>query len=530
MIDFHFLHREGTIIPHLDSMNLNKSHDVSLALIHRLKFGFNYFRIKSIYMKSLRVIIFLLFLAVISSCVTNPVTGKKQFGVASFEKEKAMGAEYDPQIVAAYGLYQDEEIQNYINSKGLEMANISHNPDYNYEFKIMDSPVVNAFAVPGGYVYFTRGIMAHFNNEAEFAGVLGHEIGHITARHSVKSQRDAILAQVGVIAGAIAAPRWVNPQSASQGAQLMLLKFGRDAESQSDELGVEYSTRIGYDAQKMAMFFNTLARKQAEAGVSIPEFLSTHPDPNNRREVVGQLAAAWKQQLNLNDPKVGRDSYLRMIDGLVYGEDPRQGFVESGAFYHPELEFEFDVPQGWNHQNSPQQFQMAPEDGSSMMFLTLAQGSTLAEAYSNTVQQYGLNVSEDRETSYNGLPVKTLIATQNPQQGQQAEADPIKIKMSLIEYNGLVYNLGGLTTTSAFSSMLPTFNSVMESFKPLNDPVMLNRQPEKIKVRSVNQAGTFSQVMGGFGVSSARMEEMAILNGMQQSDQLTAGMLIKTVE
>ena len=302
-------------------------------------------------MKYSKVLLVALSWLMIASCVTNPVTGKKQFGVASFEKEKAMGASYDPQIVASFGLYEDQNIQTYFNDMGVRMANISHNPDYNYEFKIMDSPVVNAFAVPGGYVYFTRGIMAHFNNEAEFAGVLGHEIGHITARHSVKSQRDATLAQVGVIAGAIAVPQLVDMQSASQGVQLLLLKFGRNAESQSDELGVEYSSKIGYDAQKMAMFFNTLARKQTAAGVSIPEFMSTHPDPNNRRERVAELALAWKQKLDLNDPKVGRNSYLQMIDGLVYGEDPRQGFVENNTFNHPELKFVFDVPQGWAHQN-----------------------------------------------------------------------------------------------------------------------------------------------------------------------------------
>ncbi len=481
-------------------------------------------------MRFYKVVIFMSSCILAVSCVTNPVTGKKQFGVASFEKEKAMGASYDPQIVASFGLYEDDAIQTYFNDMGKRMSTISHNPDYNYEFKIMDSPVVNAFAVPGGYVYFTRGIMAHFNNEAEFAGVLGHEIGHITARHSVKSQRDATLAQVGVIAGAIAMPKLVDMQSASQGVQLLLLKFGREAESQSDELGVEYSSKIGYDAQKMAMFFNTLARKQEAAGVSIPEFLSTHPDPNNRRERVGELAAAWKQKLDLNDPKIGRDSYLRMIDNLVYGEDPRQGFVENGKFYHPQLKFKFDVPQGWKHQNSPQQFQMAPEDGSAMISLSLAPGANLDEAASTLLESYGLTSTESRETSYNGIPVKTIIATQNATQGQAPAEDPVKAKISLIEYNGLIYNLMGLSLTSTFTDKLPTFNSVMGSFDKVTDQGILNKQPERLDIKSVNQTASFSQVMTSFGMSNDRIEELAILNGMQQTDQVQKGMLIKVIK
>jgi len=481
-------------------------------------------------MKYFKLLVCIFTITWFSSCVVNPVTGKKELGVASFEKEKAMGAQYDPQIVAQFGLYQDDVIQQYINSKGLEMANISHNPDYNYEFKIMDSPVVNAFAVPGGYVYFTRGIMAHFNNEAEFAGVLGHEIGHITARHSVKSQRNTTLAQVGLIAGSIAAPELVNLQSASQGVQLLLLKFGRDAESQSDELGVEYSSKIGYDAQQMAMFFNTLSRKQEEAGVAIPEFLSTHPNPDNRRERVSELALAMKQQLNLSDPKVGRDSYLQMIDGLVYGEDPRQGFVENNIFYHPELKFSFDVPIGWKYQNSPQQFQMAPEDGSALMFLSLAQGGTLDEAATSFQTNYGFTSTETRETTYNGIPVKTIIATQNPAEGQAPAEDPVKAKVSFIQYNGLIYNLAGISLSSGFQNNLNTFNSVMQSFDEVTSPSVLNKEPERIKIKTVSSNTTFEQFMSAQGLPSTRINELAIVNGMEANQSISAGTLIKTVE
>jgi predicted Zn-dependent protease len=174
-------------------------------------------------------------------------------------QEIAMGQQSDPEIVAFFGLYDDERLQRFINEKGKQMAAVSHRKELPYEFKIVDSPVVNAFAVPGGFVYFTRGIMAHFNNEAEFAGVLGHEIGHITARHSAKQYSNAMLGQIGLVAGSVISPEFAQlADVAQQGLQLLFLKFGRDAESQSDKLGVEYSTKIGYDASEMAGFFSTL--------------------------------------------------------------------------------------------------------------------------------------------------------------------------------------------------------------------------------------------------------------------------------
>jgi predicted Zn-dependent protease len=225
------------------------------------------------------------------SCAKNPVTGKKDFMLMSKEQEVAMGQQSDPEITQFFGIYEDEKLQKFINEKGQQMVGVSHRKDIKYQFKVVDSDVVNAFAVPGGYVYFTRGIMAYFNNEAEFAGVLGHEIGHITARHSAKQYSNSMLAQLGLAAGMIFSPEFAQfGDVASQGLQLLFLKFGRDAESQSDKLGVEYSTKIGYDAEEMAGFFGTLDRLRKNAGgEEVPDFLSTHPNPLDRERKVGKL-------------------------------------------------------------------------------------------------------------------------------------------------------------------------------------------------------------------------------------------------
>ena len=473
-----------------------------------------------------------LFFFTLFACSRNPVTGKRQLVLMSEEQEIAMGKEADPQIVAQFGLYEDSALQRFIREKGLQMAAISHRPNIQYEFKIVDSDILNAFAVPGGYVYFTRGIMAHFNNEAEFAGVLGHEIGHITARHTVAQQRNQVLGQLGIIAGAVISPEFGQfAEQASQGLGLLLLKFGRDAERESDRLGVEYSSKINYDASQMAGFFNILKRKSDEAGAGgIPTFLSSHPDPGDRNVTVAQLAKDWKQQLNLNNPQVNRDSYLRRIQGLIYGADPKQGFVEGNVFYHPELKFQFPVPAGWQHQNSPQSFQMAPKDGKAMMMLTLAQGKSLQEAATNVLKNYGLTAVESREITVNGMRAVALVADQQPQQQQGAQqAAPIRTLSYLIQYGDMIYHLVGVAAANDYTSYQNLFSNTMNNFRQLTDPNKLNRKPERIHIRTVAQAGTLEQALRSQNMPAARLQELAILNGMNLTDRVAKGTLVKVV-
>ncbi len=467
-------------------------------------------------------------LFLMNACATNPVTGKKQLVLMSEEQELAMGKEADPQIVAQFGLYPDAELQRFISEKGKAMAAISHRPNINYEFKVLESEVVNAFAVPGGYVYFTRGIMAHFNNEAEFAGVLGHEIGHITARHSVEQQRNQMLSQVGLIAGVILSPRLAQfGESLSQGLGLLLLKNGRDAERESDRLGVEYSSKINYDAQEMADFFTTLQRLRPETSTEIPSFLSTHPDPGERNVTVAKLATEWKQQLNLTSPQVNRNSYLKRIEGLVYGEDPKGGFLENSVFYHPELKFQFPVPQGWSYQNSPQQVQMAAPEGRALMIFTLAQGTNLHEAANASLQRYGLQPLDSRQATVNGFPALVVIADQQAQQGQQAPG--VRTQNYFIQYGGNIYHMLGVSAVADFQNFQQTFTQSMQNFRQLTDAAKINKKATRIRVRTVNNATTLQNALNNFGTPSNRLEELAVLNGMRLADNVPAGTMIKTL-
>lgn len=455
----------------------------------------------------------------------NPVTGRKQFVMMSERQEIAMGQASDPQIMAFFGSYDDPGLQKFINDKGQEMVKISDRPKLTYQFAIVDSPVVNAFATPG-YVYFTRGILANFNNEAEFAGVLGHEIGHITARHAVIQQRNSMLGQLGMIAGVILVPElseFVEPLSA--GMQLAMMSFGRDAERQADKLGVEYSSRIGYDASEMAEFFNTLTRQEkAAGGEKIPEFYSTHPSSEERNITVTKLAEEWKTKLKLTNPKINRDAYLKRMDGLILGEDPKQGFVENSIFYHPLMKFQFAIPNNWKLQNTPQQVQMAPENGEALLVLTLAGNGTLEDAANKTLEQYKLILVESKKESINGLNSILMIADQKQEKGT------IRVLSSLIQYEGNIFSLMGISEQSKFASHQPAFLSTIRNFKKLTDNDKLNRKPEVIRIKTVRQATTVQAAFQSFNVATNRYEELAILNGMELKDRLAAGTLIKVVE
>jgi predicted Zn-dependent protease len=464
-------------------------------------------------------------LVILTGCANNPVTGRKQIVLISESQENAIRKESDPQEIAIFGMNENPALQKFITEKGLQMAAISLRPKLTYEFKIVDSPIINAFAVPGGYVYFTRGIMAQFNNEAEFAGVLGHEIGHITARHSVIQQRNAFLGQIGIIAGVILVPelaQFVDPLS--YGMQLALMSFGRDAERQSDKLGVEYSSRIGYDASEMAGFFQTLARQQGASGAEdVPDFLSTHPSPEEREATVQELAIIWKDKLKLTNTKINRDAYLKRIDGVIIGEDPRNGFVENGVFFLPNSRILFPIPTDWKLQNTPQQVQMTPANGEALLILTLGTGTSLQDVANKILTNYKLEKVESKNETINGLAALTMIADQKQEQGT------IRVISTLIQFEGTIYSMMGISEISKFASYSSAFLSTIQNFKELKETEKLNRKPDIIHIKTVPKQMSLEAAFQYFNMQSDQFERLAILNQMKLSDRLTKGTLIKVV-
>lgn len=467
---------------------------------------------------------------VITTCAVNPVTGKRQVMLMTEEQEIQMGKQYDPEVVATFGEYKNDALLSLIKQRCNEIAKISHRPNLEWHVKILDSPVVNAFAVPGGYLYFTRGILAHFNSEAEMIGVLGHEMGHVTARHSVSQQSKQQLGQLLLAGGMLASEKFAQyGQGAMQAMQLMFLKFSRDDESESDRLGVEYMSKIGYDGAKMADFFNVLDKMSGGNEGGIPTFLSTHPNPADRNNTVRRLSEAWKDSLQRSEWKVNSESYLKLIDGIVYGEDPRQGYTEGNTFYHPELRFRFTYPSGWQFENSPLQVATAPKDGKAMVIFTLAQQKTPEEAAQAVTKELGLTVTESKNLTVNSLPAVAVTAKQVQQDKSTGQQSANQLMSYYISNAGRVYVFHGVSGENDFKNYQAEIEATLKSFAPLTDQAKINVKPKKVIVKTVKTAGTLSQVLTSFGIPQNRQQEIALLNNMELRDNIPAGKLIKTI-
>jgi predicted Zn-dependent protease len=480
-------------------------------------------------MSRLRNFIFLIILlslgVLLWACAKDYVTGKSRLSLISESQEIAMGAEADPSIVAEFGAYDDADLAAFVDGIGQSMAKISHRPTLKFTFRVVDSPVVNAFAVPGGFVYFTRGILAHFNDEAELAGVMGHEIGHVTAQHGVEQMSKAQLAGLGLGLGSILSEDFRRFGNLAQtGVGILFLKFGRDDESESDLLGVEYSTRAGYDAQHMARFFRTISRITEKAGGGPPTFLSTHPNPENREARVGALAKEAQQKYP--GPKGGTDraAYLRRIDGIVYGDDPRQGFVENGYFYHPELKFQFSVPAGWQVANQPSQVQMiSPQKNAAIQF-SLGKGATAQEAAQTFVQNSQAQVVRSGATQVNGMRAYMTIGDLQTQDG-----GVMRVMSYFIEKDGNIYVFHGYTAATLFEGQAANFERTMKSFDQLRNQAALTKQPRRVKIVTVDQAGDLRTILTRNGIKTEELEDLAILNGMYLQDRLERGAQVKVV-
>ncbi len=478
-----------------------------------------------------KILLFFVILSIIPSCAINPVTGKKQFMLMSEEQEIALGAQYDPSVTSTFGVYDAPELMAFITEKGAELGKISHRPNLQYHFKILDSPVVNAFAVPGGYIYITRGILAHLNNEAELVGILGHEMGHVTARHTASQQSKQQLGQLLLVGGMIASEDFRQfADYAMQGMQLLFLKFSRDDESEADRLGVEYSSKIHYDAHQMANFFNVLNKMQmASNHAGVPTFMSTHPDPRNRFYAVNKNATQWQDSLGYSDWAVNTNRYLQMIDGIVYGEDPRQGFVEKNVFYHPGLKFKYPIPAGWKLVNSPMQVQIVPPDKKAVIVFFMTPQKTLEKAGQEALDALNLTVLESKRTIVNGNPAIVAISQKVSQNQQTGQQQTIKALSYIIQKDKQIYVFHGVSEDANFNSYFGFFESTMSNFNTLSDPSKLNVKPKRVKIVTVQRGGTLADVFEEFRIPQKQRNELALLNNLELSDRVKKGRLIKII-
>lgn len=455
-------------------------------------------------------------------CARNPVTGKKELMLISEKAEINMGRGIDEEIRREYGLYEDVNLSRYIRGIGMRMVPFSHRPRLEYHFAVLDTPVVNAFAAPGGYIYVTRGLLALMNSEAEVATVIGHELGHVAARHSARQMSTAILVNIGLAVGSALDEDIAKFAGvASLGFQLLFLKFSRDDEYQADSLGVQYSRSARYRPREMAVFFRSLLRMEPDRGNRLPSFLSTHPLTEKR---IARLETLLQQQDDTLD--VRQDDYFARIDGLVYGEDPRQGYLERQRFYHPGLGFSFHVPQGWEMQNTPRQLLFASKDGKAALVVTAESSTETLDGYIKAKVKEWENAQYLTHQSYSIRGFQTLAAQYHVPQG---DGQPIKMQFTCIRKNDSIITFAALSEKPVFANYYDTFDTCWNSFEPLTDRRYLNRAPQHVVLVRADGLRTLQEILSANG-AKGKFNELAILNALQLGDVPPAGRRIKVVK
>ena len=350
----------------------------------------------------------------LAACATNPVSGRREVALMSEQQELAIGREMAPKVLQAYGKYDDPALQAYVQRVGDKLAAVSHRPNLVYRFTVVDSTEVNAFALPGGYIYITRGLLAYMNTEAELAGVLGHEIGHVTARHAVRQYTAATAAQLGMTLGGIFVPGMgSNVAQNVMGVlgQAMLSGYGRDHELESDSLGAEYLARTGYDPQAILGVLRTLkaqgdyATAQAKAEGRQPQtyhgLFASHPDEDTRLKEVLTKASFLAPDKPAPD---GRDAYLKHIDGMVYGDSAAQGIRRGNRFYHRELDFALEFPTGWRLDNRPDRLLAIAPGGKAQAQLSSQDLNQRETPREFMIRRLGIRNPSGEEISPAGLP------------------------------------------------------------------------------------------------------------------------------
>ncbi len=456
------------------------------------------------------------------ACAVNPVTGRRELMLLSQEQEIQLGRENDELVIADYGLYDDPGLAGWIEQTGHTMAAASERPQLPWTFRVVDDTIVNAFALPGGYIYMTRDILVYMNSEAEVAGVLGHEIGHVTARHGAQRYTGASLAQIGLGAGSILSSEVRALGGILQtGVGLLFLKFGRDDELQSDQLGVRYAVGAGYDPRRLAAFFRTISLMSESGGGRLPTWLSTHPSPENRVERV--LASSEPLVAGRTDLRIGRDAYLRRVDGIVFGPNPRQGVVVDGTFKHPDLLFQVDFPDGWQLQNGKQAVVSAPDDGDVIVGLTVGamQGASL-EAHANAAMQARSATSVvGASTSVAGLPAYRAH--------YDSTVNEVVVRASdvFIHYGDLIYDLIGYSRATVFGRHAGTIDSWQRSFRRLPRSEADRYNPDRLEVFAAPRAGPLASLVDAGPAAS--IDTLALLNGVAADARIERGTLIKRV-
>lgn len=470
-------------------------------------------------------------LCALAACSTNPATGERQFtALMSPAQENQVGAQENAKVLQTYGIPENSQnLQAYVNQVGQRVAQDTERSDVQYKFTLLDSPMVNAFALPGGYVYVTRGLMALANSEAEFAGVVAHEIAHITGRHSAERYSQGVLTTLGAAALSIALDSNAASQALGVGSQLYMSSYSRGQESQADDLGIRYLHKAGYDTFAMASFLNALdrdsqlgdqARGQSGGGV---DYFATHPKTADRVNQATAIAA----QYAANQKTVNRNKYLRMIDGMVYGDSERQGFVRGQTFWHPQMGFTFTAPAGFTLSNQPTQVIAASKQTGAVIILDSAQNPQGADplTYLTSTWMQGKPVTGAERIDINGKPAATA-SIPGTVQGQAVTIRLVAVQWAPDKFFRFQMAIPG----NAGAALVDELKRATYSLRPMTAQEKQSIRPRKLKIVTAGAGDTAASLAARMAVDTGdRAQHFRVLNGLENGQDIQPGQLYKIV-
>ena len=481
-------------------------------------------------------------LAACGSNVVNPVTGKTERSVMSEADEIAEGKKAHAQVLEEYGALKNPAVQAYVNEVGQRLAKQSQRANLQWTFTVLDSPEINAFALPGGYVYITRGIMVYLESEADLAGVIGHEIGHVTARHGAQRATRQQNAGLGVLAasvlGAVLEAKGVGGagQMASDISQTAaagyVSKYGREQELQADGLGAEYLSRISYDPRNMIDVINVLKNQERFAadlakaqGRPVPEqnsWLASHPSNDQRLSTITKLAAQYKTAAAYKDE--GRTRYQQLLEGMIFGESPEQGLTRGRNFYHSGLGFALTASEGWRIQNEADQIMVVNNTRDAGVIVKIAPpdaGKTHDEIIRKLINP---DSGRAERLQINGLQATRFVGTQVAKNGQRQSTDVTLINGPV---SGVYLFIHAARDASTLQRNRAQMLDIENTFRALTAADKAAAKPWTMRTAPMPRGG-FAELARSSPIANPE-QQLRLLNGVYAGGDIKPGAPVKTV-
>jgi predicted Zn-dependent protease len=474
----------------------------------------------------------------VTGCATNPVSGRPNVVMGSMQGEKETSRRYYQEIIRAYGLYEDQALQDYVQMVGEKIAKNSHLPDWEWKFTVLDDESINAFTTGGGYVYVHRGLLSYMTSEAELAGVLGHEIGHVTARHPARRQTRGVLAGVLATGAAIMTGNSAVAQLANIGAEAWLQGYGRENEMEADRLGLEYATKTGYRPEAMAEVFKVFKQQEsfelqrAKDEGREPRLyhgvFSSHPAPDSR------MIQAAKGAANITtEPEGGwvdnRDAFMRAIDGMPYGTSRAQGIVRDNRFYHADMGITMAFPRGWTIENHRDQILAYTKNKDGVMQITSPARPDKKGPREFLLEKLkGASFSKGEALNINGMEGYTVVT----RRGSPLDGGEGPVRWVVLYRDKSTFLLGGASRSGGAG--LPAddglFLSSIETLRALKPSEYPLAQPYRIKVITADANTKLDEYAKNIPVEKYQKEELMLLNGLYPNGKVKPGQYVKVVE